>query len=149
MKEIRNLLMVIALAVAFVSCGGTEAENGQYGQQMDEQVAEQEEEQTGTAAEGTQQEETEVIDPHDMSDEEMVSWVMENCICPDCPSWVPEAGENGEGGYCKAGTSEYITEEVRCICGDCPVTEELGLQWGYYCTRGSAEEMMQQEQQSP
>lgn len=148
MKEIRNLLMVLAVAVVFVSCGGEEAESDQYGQQMDEQVAEQEEEQTGTTTEETQQEETEVIDP-DMTEEEMTSWVMENCICPDCPSWVPGAGENGEGGYCKTGTSEYITEEVQCICGGCPVTEELGLQWGYYCTRGSAEEMREQQQQSP
>ena len=77
-----------------------------------------------------------------MTDEEKMAYVMENCICPDCPSWIPEATEKGEGGYCATGASECIVLEAGCICGTCPVTAEIGLEWGYYCTRGSAEEMM-------
>lgn len=81
-----------------------------------------------------------------MTEEEKVAYVMANCICPQCPSWVPEAVENGEGGYCAVGASECIVDEVGCICGSCPVTAELGLEWGYYCTRGSAAQMMEQEE---
>ena len=77
-----------------------------------------------------------------MSDEEKMAYVMENCICPDCPSWIPEAAEKGEGGYCATGVSECIIIEAGCVCPTCPVTAEMGLEWGYYCTRGSAEELM-------
>ncbi len=77
-----------------------------------------------------------------MTDEEKMAYVMENCICPDCPSWIPEAVEKGEGGYCATGASECIVLEAGCVCPTCPVTAEMGLEWGYYCTRGSAEEMM-------
>ena len=79
-----------------------------------------------------------------MSDEEKMAYVMENCICPDCPSWIPEAAEKGEGGYCATGVSECIVIEAGCVCPTCPVTAEMGLEWGYYCTRGSAEELMNQ-----
>ncbi|MBD3277693.1 MAG: DUF2769 domain-containing protein [Candidatus Aegiribacteria sp.] len=73
---------------------------------------------------------------------------MENCICPQCPSWIPEASEKGEGGYCATGMSQCIVEEAGCICPECPVTEEMDLEWGYYCTRGSAEEMMAAESET-
>lgn len=76
-----------------------------------------------------------------MSDEEKMAYVMENCICPDCPSWIPEAAEKGEGGYCATGISECIVLEAGCVCPTCPVTAEMGLEWGYYCTRGSAEDL--------
>ncbi len=129
---------VILLAV-FMACG-----NG-------EEQAEEAVEETGGAAGETQtaEQEAEVIDTEEeteMTEEEMTAWVMENCICPDCPSWVPEAAEKGEGGYCAVGMSECIVDEVGCICPDCPVTAEKGLEWGYYCTRGSAEVQRTAEQ---
>ncbi len=125
--------IAVILVAAFMACG-----NGEQAEEPDEGQA------TGRA-----DEETEVIDTEgetEMTEEEMTAWVMENCICPQCPSWIPEAAEKGEGGYCAVGVSECIVDEVGCICGSCPVTEEKGLEWGYYCTRGSAAEMMAQEE---
>lgn len=65
--------------------------------------------------------------------------VLSLCICQECPSWV-ECGE--KGGYCfgTIGESTCITEEKGCICSDCPVTNKSGLEFRYYCTRGSAKE---------
>ncbi len=39
------------------------------------------------------------------------------------------------------GKSDKIIEEKGCICGKCPITEEMGLRWGFYCTRGSSREL--------
>jgi len=122
------LLIVACVGAGFLACQGGETQTEQL---VEEQVGEQVEEQV------------EVIEP-EMTEEEMVAWVMENCICPQCPSWIPEAAEKGEGGYCAVGISACIVDEAGCICPDCPVTLEKGLMWGYYCTRGSAEEMMAQ-----
>src|SRR3989339_204833 len=36
--------------------------------------------------------------------------------------------------------SECYKKENGCICGNCPVTKEMGLKHGYYCTRGSEKE---------
>jgi hypothetical protein len=82
--------------------------------------------------------------PKEMSPEEMEQkkeMVMSMCICPSCPSWV-ECGE--KGGYCfpTIGRSDCINEESGCICGGCPVTEEMGLTNVYYCTRGSEKEQL-------
>ncbi len=65
--------------------------------------------------------------------------VISMCICPECPSWV-ECGE--KGGYCfeTIGKSGGISEEKGCICLGCPVANKLGLDYMYYCTRGSAKE---------
>ena len=145
MKEIRYMLvLLLALAFVLTACG-----NGQ-----EQEAASEEPEVTPVAeqVEGSPEadpvEEAEVVEP-EMTEEEMTAWVMENCICPQCPSWIPEAAEKGEGGYCAVGMSECIVDEVGCICPDCPVTEEKGLMWGYYCTRGSAQEMMAQEEETP
>lgn len=122
---------VVLLAV-FMACGNGEEQAEQPAGETQESPAETE----------SAEQETEVIDTEEeteMTQEEMTAWVMENCICPQCPSWIPEAAEKGEGGYCAVGVSECIVDEVGCICPDCPVTEEKGLEWGYYCTRGSAE----------
>ncbi len=49
-------------------------------------------------------------------------------------------------------TGNYITSYKisavmeNCICPECPVTLDKDLMWGYYCTRGSAEEMMAQDE---
>ena len=131
----RKVLVTAAviLAAAFMACG-------------------QEEPAVEAAADSTADQAPDVInapiEPVEpvMTDEEKLAYVMENCICPQCPSWIPEAGENGEGGYCATGRSECIVTEAGCICGSCPVTTELGLEWGYYCTRGSAAEMMEAQE---
>ncbi len=127
------LLIVAFVLTGFLACGGEET---QADQQVEEQVTELVTEQV--------EEQVEVIDP-EMTEEDMIAWVMENCVCPQCPSWIPEAAEKGEGGYCAVGISACIVEEAGCICPECPVTLEKDLMWGYYCTRGSAEEMMAQE----
>ena len=82
----------------------------------------------------------------EMSPDEMVTYIQSKCICAQCPSWTEECTKAGEkGGYCALGKTANITEEKGCVCGDCPITKEKGLKWGYYCTRGSAKEMMAKE----
>lgn len=65
--------------------------------------------------------------------------VFELCLCPQCPSWV-ECKETG--GYClsSVGKSKCIKKEKGCICGGCPIHQEMKLQHGYFCTRGSEKE---------
>ena len=77
------------------------------------------------------------ISPEELKKREEM--VMAMCICPDCPSWV-ECGE--KGGYCfeTVGKSGCISKEDGCICLGCPVTSKLGLDYMYYCTRGSEKE---------
>lgn len=130
--DFRKVLIILAvvLIAAFMACGEGEPEV-----QVDvvEETAE-----TASDADNA----VEAIDPGmQMTDEEKMAYVMENCICPQCPSWIPEAAEKGEGGYCATGVSECIVLEAGCVCPECPVTTEMGLQWGYYCTRGSAAEL--------
>lgn len=129
LKKLLILLAVIAAAV-FMACG--------------EETPQTEPENTETADEAPEVINA-PIDPIEpaMTEEEKMAYVMENCICPQCPSWIPEASEKGEGGYCATGISECIIDEAGCVCPDCPVTAQLGLEWGYYCTRGSAAEMME------
>jgi hypothetical protein len=124
------LLLAVVLMPLTLACGGEDS-------QSDQQV----EEVTGDVVE----EVVETTAPVMTEEEMMIADVMAKCICPQCPSWIPEAAEKGEGGYCAVGVSECIVDEVGCICPDCPVTAEKGLMWGYYCTRGSAEEMMNPE----
>lgn len=77
--------------------------------------------------------------PSTMTDQEKHDYVLKNCICARCPSWV-ECGE--EAGFCLTGKSRCITQKKGCICGECPVTKMMGLKWGYYCTMGDAKSMM-------
>jgi len=81
-----------------------------------------------------------------MSPEELKAAAEENtrlCTCSQCPSYVG----TGETAllFCASGRSERISEEKGCICMGCPVTPKMGLRWGYYCTRGSAKEMLESE----
>jgi Protein of unknown function (DUF2769) len=81
-----------------------------------------------------------------MSPEEMKAAAEENtklCICGRCPSYVG-TGET-ELLFCSTGKSDKITEERGCICMECPLTPKMGLRWGYYCTRGSAKDMLEAE----
>ena len=56
--------------------------------------------------------------------------------CGSCPSYTG-SGET-DFGFCATGKSTIITEEKGCTCIKCPVTDMYGLEWGYYCTRGSS-----------
>jgi hypothetical protein len=77
-----------------------------------------------------------------MTEEEKAEYVYGNCICKGCPSYV-ECNE--KAGFCLAGKSTCIKEKKGCICSECPVTEKMNLKWGYYCTDGSAMELMEAE----
>ena len=131
LRKLLVLLAVVAVAV-FMACGEEEPE-------VQVETADESPDVINAPVEPV-----EPVEP-EMTEEEKMAFVMENCICPQCPSWVPEASEKGEGGYCATGMSECIVDEVGCICADCPVTEEMALEWGYYCTRGSAADMMAEE----
>lgn len=63
------------------------------------------------------------------------------CVCGGCPSYNDCAREKKELLYCTLGDSvECITEEAGCICPSCPVTDQMGLNHDYFCTRGSEKE---------
>jgi hypothetical protein len=60
------------------------------------------------------------------------------CICGQCPTYTGAAGASGEGFFCGTGKSfGHITTEVNCLCGGCPNKADLGLKYGFFCTRGS------------
>jgi hypothetical protein len=79
-----------------------------------------------------------------MSEKERMKAIEANkklCICEGCPTYNDCAREKKELLYCALGESpKCITEEVDCICPDCPITEKLGLKHDYFCTRGSEKE---------
>jgi len=81
--------------------------------------------------------------PPEMTEEQKKEYVLNNCVCKKCPSFV-ECDE--DIGYCLTGKSKCIKEKKGCICPDCPVTKKMGLKWGYYCIQGSAKEIMAAEQ---
>jgi hypothetical protein len=63
------------------------------------------------------------------------------CICEGCPTYNECAGEENELLYCVLGKSpKCITKEVTCICPDCPITEQMGLENQFFCTRGAEKE---------
>ncbi|MGD8505818.1 MAG: DUF2769 domain-containing protein [Candidatus Bathyarchaeota archaeon] len=63
------------------------------------------------------------------------------CICSGCPTYNKCASENKELLYCALGKSPLcITEENNCICPTCPLTEQMGLNHQYFCTRGPERE---------
>ena len=63
-------------------------------------------------------------------------WVKNECTCANCPSYT---SSETELGFCwpSVGQSEHIHDEKNCICGQCPVFNEVSLQFAYYCTRDS------------
>ena len=64
-----------------------------------------------------------------------------SCICPTCPTYNDCANGRNELLYCVLGKSpECISEEVDCVCPGCPVTDEMGLEHTFFCTRGSEKE---------
>lgn len=92
-------------------------------------------------------EEKPVVQPEpkspEMTEEQKREYVLNNCTCKKCPSYV-ECDE--DIGYCLTGKSKCIKEKKGCICPDCPVTKKMNLKWGYYCLQGSAMEIMKAEQ---
>lgn len=68
--------------------------------------------------------------------QEFASWAKENCICPDCPTYLTDETQLT---FCLAsvGQSQIITDEKNCLCGQCPVFNEANLRFAYYCTRDS------------
>ena len=80
----------------------------------------------------------------------MLQAVMEKCICGQCPSYTNSAGSCGEGFFCGTGKSfRHITTEVNCICGKCPVKADLGLKYGFFCTRGSEKALRYDQSMAP
>ena len=72
---------------------------------------------------------------------QMVETKKELCICGDCPSYNDCASGNKELLYCALGGSpSCLTEEIGCICPDCPITEQMGLKYEFFCTRGAEKE---------
>jgi hypothetical protein len=60
------------------------------------------------------------------------------CICTSCPTYTRCAQQAGESLFCAHGGSfRCITDEVACLCPNCPVLAEMGLNHRYFCTRGS------------
>ncbi len=64
------------------------------------------------------------------------AYVIKNCKCPSCPTFVPG---DALTGYCfpSIGTSDNIKAEKDCICNTCPVYKEYELNHTFYCTRCS------------
>lgn len=78
-----------------------------------------------------------------MAQEEMQKQIQEvKKVCKDycgkCPTYKG-TGET-EFGFCATGKADKITEEKKCLCAQCPITEKMGLRWEFYCTRGSGQE---------
>jgi len=59
------------------------------------------------------------------------------CNCPTCPTYAQCAKDRGELAFCVSKKSSCITEMKVCLCPNCPVHEELGLKFMYYCIRGN------------
>jgi hypothetical protein len=75
-----------------------------------------------------------------MSEEEFDRWVLDKmdvCQCLDCSTHNECAKRSAERLYCIASRSPMCIEERRgCLCGDCPVKQELGLVISYHCLEG-------------
>jgi hypothetical protein len=69
---------------------------------------------------------------------EMEQWAQTNCACPGCPTYLGGEGEAGMA-FCWAniGHAEKISDERNCICGQCPVFNQVDMRFAYYCTRDS------------
>ena len=63
------------------------------------------------------------------------------CSCSSCPSYTDCSKEKAELLFCATGKSDCKYETNGCVCGSCPVHKANGLEAGYYCIHGSAEEV--------
>ncbi len=83
----------------------------------------------------------------DLGDEERskkIEEIKKTCksYCGECPSYSGTGEE--DLGFCATGKASRISEERGCLCASCPVTDQLSLRWGYYCTRGSGQEQSEE-----
>ena len=72
--------------------------------------------------------------------EELERWIGEMgklCRCRDCATYTECNARNGELLYCYLGRSEGCEMPAKtCDCPVCPVTDELGLKFSFYCRNG-------------
>ena len=70
---------------------------------------------------------------------------LSKCPCAHCPSYNECAKGKVELLYCaeEIGKSTCPYKMNGCICGGCPVYKESHLKAGYYCIKGSADEVDQ------
>lgn len=68
--------------------------------------------------------------------EKKLAYVLKNCKCKSCPTFVPG---DAHAGFCfpLIGTSAKIQKEKDCVCGTCAIYKEYELNHTYYCTRCS------------
>jgi hypothetical protein len=61
------------------------------------------------------------------------------CQCPHCPTYV-DCKE--EVAFCLAdgGKSKCIKIQNGCLCGGCPVEQQMRFEHMYYCVLGSEKE---------
>ena len=59
------------------------------------------------------------------------------CRCPGCATYNECTARRGELLFCHLGKSRDCQIEAKvCDCPVCPVTDELGLKYAFYCRRG-------------
>ena len=83
-----------------------------------------------------------------MSEKEMKAKIEESKkICANYCGKCPTYRGTGETKlvFCANGKSDKIQKEKGCRCPECPLTDNMGLRWMSYCTRGSGAEQMKAE----
>ena len=67
---------------------------------------------------------------------------IDRCICPDCPTYNSDTcpSEKDEKIFCSIGKTSCDVNKEGCMCGGCPVFNDLDLKDGYFCVSGEAEE---------
>lgn len=68
---------------------------------------------------------------------------LDACSCGECPSYNECAKSKNEKLYCASeiGRSDCDYKMSGCICSSCKVHKDNQLANGYYCLKGSAEEI--------
>ena len=62
--------------------------------------------------------------------EEDENFVLKECVCKNCPSYL-DCKETI--GYCVLNKSKCIKKRDGCICGGCSVYRKLNLEGYYFC----------------
>jgi hypothetical protein len=79
-----------------------------------------------------------------LTEEERRKDIEENrasCICPDYPTYNECTQEKSELFYCGIDKSPIcIVKEQGCLCPACLVTERMGLNYQFFCTKGTEKE---------
>ena len=58
------------------------------------------------------------------------------CICPNCPTYNECMEKGKERLFCAKEETKCNPEKQGCICGECPIASEFGLNKFYYCRTG-------------